>query len=733
VRRSTSQALPWTAGLRLVSMLLAAAVLAACGARSPGAQRFPEFAEYEDRRITDVRFLGTAPYAADTLQTLIQTEPSRCNLLGLPLCVPFTRIGAQTQRLDLSILGRDVDRLANFYRRKGYFGTVVVPRVQALNAENVRVVFAVDRADPIVLDSLGITGTDGILDPDSLARTLPLQAGSIFDLDRYNRSAEIVLNELRDRGHAYAEMLRNYSVDTLANSAFASLDAIAGPRVVVDSILVFGATNLGYRATLRQLPFRRGDVLVFRQLVDAHRNLYNLELVQFATVRVAPDSLQAAPEDSTRATVEVRIAEAAPRQIDAAIGYGTVECFRTDVRWVNRSFLGGARRLAATANLSRIGIANPLDAGFAGSICPAFRADEDFAQELDYHFGTEFTQPYFLSPRNHLTAQLFAERVSEPRVFQREAQGGRLALNRRLATRTLVTGAVDVEHGATLAPPALYCVAFQVCLPEDIELLQQPRFKNMVSLNVMRDRTDALIDPTSGYVTRTNTAYAPGWLGSDVRFVRWTGEAAAYQLIRPRWVGAVSLRIGNFFRTATFDPQDNFLPPEERFYAGGANSVRGFERNGLGPGVYVIDQPLAAADAVEPDTTRARFVPVGGTSMAIANVELRLPSPFLTNIVRFAAFVDAGALGTDHLWHLDARAWRVTPGAGLRLQTPVGPIRFDVAFNPHDPQPGPLFATLVDEGTGLPTGLVRIRDTFRPPPRGFLERFRIHAAIGQAF
>jgi outer membrane protein insertion porin family len=730
VRRVRSRALRSTRAARWTLVGLAAAVLCGCGVRTPGAQRFPEFAEYEGRRITDVRFVGGEPFSADTLQTLIQTEPSRCSFLGLPLCVPFTRLGQQTHRLNLTILGRDADRLANFFRRKGYFGTVVVPSVVARNEDDVRIGFEVRRADPVVLDALSVDGTAGIMDADSLARTLPLRPGSIFDLDRFDRSAEIVVNELRDRGHAYAELLRNYSVNVMERSAVAELEAIAGPRVVVDSILVFGADRLGLRATLRQLPFRQRDVLIFRRLVEGHRNLYSLELVQLATVRVAPDSLQLAPDDSSRVTIEVRIAEAPPRQVDAALGYGSVECFRTEAQWVNRSFLGGARRLAATAKLSRIGIAAPLDLGLDGTACRAFRGDEEFVDELDYRFHLEFTQPYFASPRNHLSVQTFAERVSEPAVFQREARGARIALNRRLALRTLLTGAVDVEHGATVASPALYCVAFQVCEPDIIEALQRPRFKNILSVNTMRDRTDAFVDPTHGYVARTNVAWAARWLASDVAFFRWTGEFSIYRTLWPRWVGAASIRFGNFFQTVSLDPEHRFLPPEERFYAGGASTVRGFERNALGPRVYVTDRTIEDPETGEelPDTRRARFVPLGGTALGVANLEVRMPSPFLTNVLRLVAFVDAGAIAEGSLWELDAREWKLTPGAGARLQTPVGPIRFDVAYNPHDPRRGPLFVP--EPATGA---LIRVADDFRPSPPGFFERFRLHVAIGQAF
>jgi outer membrane protein assembly factor BamA len=244
----------------------------------------------------------------------------------------------------------------------------------------------------------------------------------------------------------------------------------------------------------------------------------------------------------------------------------------------------------------------------------------------------------------------------------------------------------------------------------------------------VRDRTDVLIDPTSGYTARVSAAWAAPWLFSDVTFVRGTGEGSIYHEVRPRWVAAGSLRFGNFFRTATLDPAGNFLPPEERFYGGGGSSVRGYARNELGPGVWVTRRTIEEEGERVPDIGAAEFVPVGGTALVIANAELRLPSPFLGNIVRLALFVDAGTIGVGNVWDVALLDWRVTPGAGIRFDTPVGPIRLDIGYNPYDLERGPLFLTDPETGT-----LVRVRDDFSPGARGFFDRFRLHVGIGQAF
>jgi outer membrane protein insertion porin family len=719
-------------GLRMRAAALVvglASWLVACGVRSPGAEAFPELVEFAGREITRVVVVAPEPFTGDTLAGVLETEPTHYNLLGLPIRIPFTRIGVQERRLNLDVLYRDVARLALFYRRSGYFGTLVEPEVRPRNADDVEVRYTVVRGDAVFLDTLDILGVEGVLDPAELRPRLPLQPGGLFHLGEFAATADTVLRALRARGHAYAEVVRSYDVDFAKGLAVAVVEAEPGPPVVVDGIVVTGAENLGRRAALQQLTIAEGDLLRLDRLVESQRNLYGLELVQFATVEIAPDELQLEPEDRSRATLLVSVSEAPVHVVDALVGFGTVECFRTWARWVSRSFAGGARRLAVTGSIDKIGIADPLDFGLAGSICGAFR-DDPFRDELDYRLSADLTQPWFLSPRNHLTASAFAERESEPNVFQRESLGGRFSLNRQVALRTVLTLALNAERGRTLAAPGIFCFPFEICDPLLVEELAEPRWRNSIGASWVRDRTDRPMDPTAGRLERTGVAWAAPWLLSDVVFLRWTGELATYRTLAPEQVAAARIQLGTLFGAAIDPEEGRFLPPEERFFAGGPNSVRGFDRNAMGPGVYVAAAGEVDAETgtvlVDPDDIQ--FFPVGGTSVAVATGELRIPSPVLRDFLRAAVFVDVGALSTDPLWRLGRDDWRVTPGVGVRFRTPIGPIRLDAAYNPHTPVAGPLF--LPDAEAGV---LVRVADAFRPEREPFLGRIRFHLAVGQAF
>ena len=67
---------------------------------------------------------------------------------------------------------------------------------------------------------------------------------------------------------------------------------------------------------------------------------------------------------------------------------------------------------------------------------------------------------------------------------------------------------------------------------------------------------------------------------------------------------------------------------------------------------------------------------------------------------------------------------RVTPGMGLRLVTPLGPVRLDVGYNGYSQQPGALYLSQND-------AVYKIRDTYTPS--GNPDRFVFHFAVGQPF
>jgi outer membrane protein insertion porin family len=699
-------------GVRILLLVLAGGLAVSGCARPRVAELYPQLEQHAGRRLDDVVYRNIEPFRRDSLRAITDSEPTRCELIPVifPFCVPGTRIGLRLRLLDLEAVGRDLSRLTALYRQSGYFGSVVIPEVEDLAPrDGVRLTYHVQRGPPIVLDTLIVEGTEGIADPDSLAARLRLQPGDLFQLPEFLAASDEVAALLRAEGHAFAEVLRNYSIDAERQRATAWLVAVPGPRVTVDSVIVMGLEVLDPRTIRRQMVIREGDLLRLGRLRESQRNLYELELIQFASVAVAPDTLQVAAEVETTATVLVQLTEADEHLVEALGAFGTQDCIRVGAQWVDRSFIRGARRLTLSATASRL----------ASDVCEP--TDTLFGRQLDYRLSGELLQPFFINHRNRLSVSVFAERVTQPGLFRRTAQGTRLAFAHRLGARENLTAALDVEYRDTEAVPILYCFAFAICTPEeDLEDLVRPRWRNALGASWYRDRGNRPVSPSRGHTLRTTLVWSSPVLASDFDFVRASGEVSFYRSIAPRWVLATNLRLGSFLTRARFE---DFIAPEERFYAGGANSVRGFPRNQLGLGVWLYEGE-GRPDSIHGQLP-VQFFPTGGTSVAVANAELRFPAPGLGERAGLVAFVDAGMVAENRFWRGGSPV-RYTPGAGLRVETPVGPARIDLAYNPHPRASGPLF--VAEEGA-----LVRIDDDFRPDPPGFWRRLQLHIAVGQAF
>jgi outer membrane protein insertion porin family len=183
------------------------------------------------------------------------------------------------------------------------------------------------------------------------------------------------------------------------------------------------------------------------------------------------------------------------------------------------------------------------------------------------------------------------------------------------------------------------------------------RVTSLVQGAVSRDSRDNIQVPSRGGTISLVTDVAG--LGGDSRYLKTVASATHFQ---PIWFDHVLS--GRLEGGYGFGFGDKDLPLFERFYLGGANSIRSFKSRQISP----RDDP---------------GVRIGGTTEVLGNVEYIVPLPFN---VRAAVFFDVGnvyGFGTK----FDLTDLRTAVGAGLRWLSPFGPIRVDYGFN-LDARPG---------------------------------------------
>jgi outer membrane protein assembly factor BamA len=332
----------------------------------------------------------------------------------------------------------------------------------------------------------------------------------------------------------------------------------------------------------------------------------------------------------------------------------------------------------------------------------------------------------FLSPATSLTGSIFAERRSEFKVFLREDVGASLQFNRFGLRRIPITLTYRFSYGVTRANAVSFCAFFLACRESDVAQLSDRRLAATLVGTAVRQRVNNLLDPSRGDAYSVEATFSSPVIGSSrfSQFTRLVGDAAWYTPLSKGVVLAARLRGGLIFapELALSGSAANFVPPDQRFYAGGANDVRGFERNQLGPVVYLVDS--SDVQNGNPLVDSVTVAPIGGNTLAVGNVELRLPSPFLPGRLRWAVFADVGGVWERGATFGANAVLRVTPGVGFRFATPLGPVRFDAAYNHYQLAAGALY---VRKGNDLEL----LRNEYQTGRRA--GPITLQISVGQAF
>jgi outer membrane protein assembly complex protein YaeT len=700
--------------LRALCLTLFAAVLAAA----------PLAAQQEPQRVVrGLSFEGNHAIDDYTLSTAIGTS----NSSWFARAFPIRLLGLGEKRVFNELeFRRDVVRLLLLYRQSGYMNAVIDTLVRR-DGRDVYIKFRIYEGDPVRLARLDVLGLDSILDVPRLKRDLPLQVGDPFNRALFQASADTVVNRLKNLGYPYADILRNYDVDVAALRAVATLEALPGPRMRVGQVLITGAEKVDTATVRRMLSVRAGDWFRQDQLYLTQRDLYGLGMFRSVNVVLADTT---PPRGDSTVRVIVRVAEAPRHRIRLGAGYGSLDCFRVQSGWTAYDFLGGARSLDVTGQLSKIGVGVPLNANFKQNVCKFLQADST-SDTLNYNATVTLRQPAFLSPRHTASFAVFAERRSEFKAYTRQAVGANVAVTFNARRDVPVTVGYGYSVGRTTADPVVYCTRFLLCNEADQAFLANRRPFGAITISGVRARVNSVLDPSAGSVTQATIVYASRYVLSDTlyEFNRGELELSKYYPLSRRSVLAWRIRGGTILpqRISLLGQSTRFVPPDQRFYAGGPNSVRGYTRNGLGPRVYWTD----SLEVSGTDTTykNIRASPTGGNTVFTANLELRVPSPIFPDRVRLGLFVDVGQVWERGDTGTTVSGLRVTPGLGLRFVTPLGPVRLDAAYNGYPQEPGPLYFLNSTDRSLTATG-----KTVHPgAPPGFWRRVIVQFAVGQAF
>jgi outer membrane protein assembly complex protein YaeT len=556
---------------------------------------------------------------------------------------------------DRSRFDEDLKRVQAFYADRGYPDARVTGFDVKLNdkQDEVDLTVTIAEGEPVLVKSIDFTGFDAIPPAhlDDLKNRVPLKVGKPRDRQLVVSTHEMAVNELKDHGYPYGKVATGEE-DGDGKQAVLTFTADPGKLAHVGAVEVVGNKSVDEHIIRRQLTFKPGDLYQRDVMQDSQRRLYGLELFQFANIE--PVNPEQQPDE---VPVRVTVAEGNHQRTNFGVGYGTEEKARVDAEYHHVNFLGGARTAGAHARWS----------------------------SLDRGIRLDFNQPYFFAPHFSLGIDAQDWYTYTP-AYRSVVVGAKASLTHRSSEHTSWSVSLTNEHDSSLitdeafANPELF--TYFRALGMDPATKEQSGTLNALGADFQHSTADNLLNAHRGYQIALHAEEAGRLIPGTFNYYSGSADARHYLPISDSLVVASRVQIGNI-RPVGDDPKN--IPFGKKFFLGGATSIRGWGRFEVSP---LIDGE-----------------PVGGNSMLAFSEELR--ASFRGNLGG-VIFLDAGNVWAESLG-FKLNDLRYAIGPGLRYQTPVGPIRFDIGYQ-LNPTP-----ELIVNG--------------EPQTR----RWRMHFSIGQAF
>jgi translocation and assembly module TamA len=430
-----------------------------------------------------------------------------------------------------------------------------------------------------------------------------------------------ILTALRDAGYALAKSDEPIAIlhtnDTTLDVTF---PVTSGPRVDIGKVSVAGLQQVNAGFAERQLTLHEGERFSPATIEAARQDLSSLGV--FSSVRaVVGTQLDA----DGQLPVVFQVTERQRHQVSATVGYSTDLGAEASASWLDRNLFGNAEQLRLTASATGGGSAQ---------------------KQPGYSVAAQFIKPSY--PWRDTSVQADLGAVDQYlQAYDRKAVTGDLLLNYKIAPHWTATGGVNAEQARIT----------QEGMTDNYTLAGIP-------LTLKYDDTDNLFNATHGVRATMQVTPTQSFTGKPGTFVLSQITASTYLDMSSLWNqpgrSVIALRglVGKAFGVGQFG-----LPPDQRFYAGGSATVRGFKYQSVGPQF--------------PDGN-----PEGGTAISAGTIEYR--QRILENY-GFAAFVDAGQVAANG--EPFGGNTHVGVGLGARYYTSIGPIRVDFAV-PVNKEPG---------------------------------------------
>jgi outer membrane protein insertion porin family len=549
--------------------------------------------------------------------------------------------------------------ITNYYSQRGFLDVYVSGSFEK-KGEKIFIQYDINEGIRYYLREMSFVGNE-IFSDDDLRGRFKIKNGAIYEKSAIETGLNEIENLYADNGKPYiifTEQLETVS-DSLMNIKIYIQE---GETVTIEEIEYEGLDLVKSFLIRRELELKKNDLFSQTKIEKSQRNIYSTGLFKFVNYRLTPIE-----NDESRVMLVWRVVEKKSiyTGLRFGVGYeqgdaiGNVTTFDISAEAGHRNLFGTARSLSLKVLASLYyGKENPQD------VRKKLLTPRD-------QYSLTFVEPWVLNTRTPGIFNFIYSRQRQPVS---------------VVPLTMFSASFNISH--KFESPWSYTagIAFQKVVPEEIagvdisSVLQQvSQGQDLIyslTFNPLKDARDNVLIPLKGYLTeiRNKFVYSNSRLKlttlKETRdttvtnvFYKLVFQWARHQpfFLAKKWTLASRFRVSGMLEFGGRKDIE-YIPTTERYYLGGASTVRGYAEQSIGRQKVLYN----------PDGTIEDVIPIGGKYVLLGNVELRIP---LFWLFMGEIFTDAG-----NLWEeIDLKSFslKVSSGAGIAFITPFGPIRFD--------------------------------------------------------
>lgn len=520
----------------------------------------------------------------------------------------------------------DAERITAYYRDNGYLDVKVEPNFEySADGTEMHITINIKEGKQYLVGDIKVGGNE-LFPEDDIRKELKMKSGKPFSESTMQQDIANIQQYYYDRGYMDCEIDSDRMLDPSTGNINITYKITEGELIYIDKVRIQGNTKTKDMVIRRELRAYPGEPFHGAEIRRSKERLYNLGYFEEVVFETEPGS---APD---KKDLVVTVKEAKTGEFSFGGGYSSVDKLVGFVQVSQRNFdafdfptfTGGGQILNVKAELGNIRqnyvvswtdpwiLGYPLLFGF-----DAYQTEHKKTEDIGYLFderrlggdlrlGKEFTE-YFRADAMYKLEEIDISKVSSD-----------------------VAQDIKDEEGNNLLSRA--------------------------GLSLNYDTRDNVFTPTQGFLLSGSMENVGGFLGGNKNFVKYGVSGNTYFSFLEK---KVVLELSSSLDFADSYGDTDKVPIYERYYAGGAETIRGYKERSVSPRDRVTNDPI------------------GGNVRLLSSAELTFP--LVEKIIKGALFADAG-----EVWEKATDAFNTNlkygVGLGARIKTPLGPINLDYGW-----------------------------------------------------